>query len=205
MRECGRSMVEMLGVLAIIGVLSVGAIVGYSKAMMKYKLNKQAEQISQLLASIFTTISQNSYSVRPDGTRVAELFNKLKLLPDGMIYMNPTVVKDSMNDRIELYVRAGENNLFFIVNYYNKHSSTIDSCVNIFEILKEYSYGNSTLDQVFLLSTANDYYFRKLCKNVNPCLSNMNTTDFYIACEKSYQAFADGKSGHFQQWAVFKI
>ncbi len=38
----GRSMVEMLGVLAIIGVLSVGAIAGYSKAMMKYKLNKQA-------------------------------------------------------------------------------------------------------------------------------------------------------------------
>ena len=30
----GRSMVEMLGVLAIIGVLSVGAIAGYSKAMM---------------------------------------------------------------------------------------------------------------------------------------------------------------------------
>ena len=29
----GRSMVEMLGVLAIIGVLSVGAIAGYSKAM----------------------------------------------------------------------------------------------------------------------------------------------------------------------------
>ena len=43
--EIGRSMVEMLGVLAIIGVLSVGAIDGYSKAMMKYKLNKQTEQI----------------------------------------------------------------------------------------------------------------------------------------------------------------
>ena len=33
--SAGRSMVEMLGVLAIIGVLSVGAIAGYSKAMMK--------------------------------------------------------------------------------------------------------------------------------------------------------------------------
>ena len=40
----GRSMVEMLGVLAIIGVLSVGAMSGYSKAMMKYKLNKQIGQ-----------------------------------------------------------------------------------------------------------------------------------------------------------------
>ena len=35
-RMCaGRSMVEMLGVLAIIGVLSVGAVAGYSKAMIK--------------------------------------------------------------------------------------------------------------------------------------------------------------------------
>ena len=49
MGEKGRSMVEMLGVLAIIGVLSVGAISGYSKAMMKYKLNKQAEQLSTLI------------------------------------------------------------------------------------------------------------------------------------------------------------
>ena len=35
--QCGRSMVEMLGVLAIIGVLSVGAIAGYSSAMTKIK------------------------------------------------------------------------------------------------------------------------------------------------------------------------
>ncbi len=36
----GRSMIEMLGVLAIIGVLSVGGVAGYSKAMMKWKINK---------------------------------------------------------------------------------------------------------------------------------------------------------------------
>ena len=45
----GRSMVEMLGVLAIIGVLSVGAIAGYSKAMSKYKLNKHMESFNILL------------------------------------------------------------------------------------------------------------------------------------------------------------
>ena len=31
----GRSMIEMLGVLSIVGVLSVGGIAGYSKAMEK--------------------------------------------------------------------------------------------------------------------------------------------------------------------------
>ena len=52
--QYGRSMVEMLGVLAIIGVLSVGGISGYSRAMAKYKLTKTQDQISMLLINIRT-------------------------------------------------------------------------------------------------------------------------------------------------------
>ena len=48
----GRSMIEMLGVLAIIGVLSVGGIAGYSKAMMKFKINKTIDQISQIAQNV---------------------------------------------------------------------------------------------------------------------------------------------------------
>ena len=90
MRENGRSMVEMLGVLAIIGVLSVGAISGYSKAMMKYKLNRQAESFNILL--------NNAIQIKPDLDRAfsgeqldSELFNKLNLIPDGMTYKNNTI------------------------------------------------------------------------------------------------------------------
>ena len=45
--ESGRSMVEMLGVLAIIGVLSVGGIAGYTMAMNKYKANEIAATAAQ--------------------------------------------------------------------------------------------------------------------------------------------------------------
>ena len=38
--ESGRSMVEMLGVLAIIGVLSIGGIAGYTMAMNHYRANE---------------------------------------------------------------------------------------------------------------------------------------------------------------------
>ena len=55
--QSGRSMVEMLGVLAIIGVLSVGGIAGYSKAMQKHKINKALEQISLIIAQVNTTFS----------------------------------------------------------------------------------------------------------------------------------------------------
>ena len=51
----GRSMIEMLGVLAIVGVLSVGGIAGYSKAMEKFKINKTVDQMSQIITNIRTS------------------------------------------------------------------------------------------------------------------------------------------------------
>ena len=61
--EFGRSMVEMLGVLAIIGVLSVGGIAGYSKAMLKYKINNSLDTLSQLIASIVEFRTSNSVRI----------------------------------------------------------------------------------------------------------------------------------------------
>jgi len=45
--ENGRSMVEMLGVLAIIGVLSIGGIAGYTLAMNKYRANEIVNAVVQ--------------------------------------------------------------------------------------------------------------------------------------------------------------
>jgi hypothetical protein len=45
--ESGRSMVEMLGVLAIIGVLSVGGIAGYSLSMRRHRANGVVDLVSK--------------------------------------------------------------------------------------------------------------------------------------------------------------
>ena len=55
--QCGRSMVEMLGVLAIIGVLSVGGIAGYSLAMSKYKIAKALDQVQTIVTNMRTFYS----------------------------------------------------------------------------------------------------------------------------------------------------
>ena len=49
--QLGRSMVEMLGVLAIIGILSVTGIKGFSMAMNKLRANSIAELIA--VASVY--------------------------------------------------------------------------------------------------------------------------------------------------------
>ena len=81
----GRSMVEMLGVLAIIGVLSVGAIAGYSKAMMKYKLNQYSEAVNLLINNVLQIKGQLQHKANTV-TNFRTILYKLKLLPDGIIY-----------------------------------------------------------------------------------------------------------------------
>ena len=54
--ETGRSMVEMLGVLAIVGVLSVGGVYGYGVAMKKHKANELLHQASMLATTISAQI-----------------------------------------------------------------------------------------------------------------------------------------------------
>ena len=50
-------MIEMLGVLAIIGVLSVGGIAGYSMAMAKFKTTKSVDQIQTITTNVRTLLS----------------------------------------------------------------------------------------------------------------------------------------------------
>ena len=52
----GRSMVEMLGILAIIGVLSAGGVYGYGVAMKKHKANELLHQASMLATTISAQI-----------------------------------------------------------------------------------------------------------------------------------------------------
>ncbi|MDY4885962.1 MAG: type II secretion system protein [Alphaproteobacteria bacterium] len=84
--ENGRSMVEMLGVLAIIGVLSVGAIAGYSKAMMKHKLNQHAVAVNMLINNVLSIKDKLQHTEYL--TYYGTLLYKLNLLPDGIKYIN---------------------------------------------------------------------------------------------------------------------
>ncbi len=64
-QESGRSMVEMLGVLAIIGVLSIGGIAGYTMAMNRYRAN-EVLNIAAQLAVLSQTANQGRGGVDMD-------------------------------------------------------------------------------------------------------------------------------------------
>ena len=76
-KQSGRSMIEMLGVLAIIGVLSVGGIAGYTKAMMRSKVNSTVETMLTIAANVRTlTLRTKNYD------NLAKVAIKMKAIPD---------------------------------------------------------------------------------------------------------------------------
>ena len=131
----GRSMVEMLGVLAIIGVLSVGAIAGYSKAMFKYKLNKQTEQYNQLINAI---TSLKAESKLEQNTNLLSVLIKLNLVPKEMIKSH-NYIRDTFGNIITIYYNDN-NTVTFNTNMdlHDSNQEAQDICRNIILTAKEY-------------------------------------------------------------------
>ena len=194
----GRSMVEMLGVLAIIGVLSVGAIAGYSKAMMKYKLNKHAEQLN----TVINAVARNVHSfdnIKQSGTFLTETFIKMGEIPQEMVKTSSnTFIYDIFGQAWWIFIGDDGNN-FFLSTYSSRGASSLTSksadnleiCRNMLVVAKENS---SNLWQA-LSSTHNNansaivrLFGDNYCTADVKCLKNINMNDIYELCTKHYGA-----------------
>ena len=76
--ESGRSIIEMIGVLAIIGILTVGGIAGFSRAMTRNKINKTIDQVQTLTTNMRSLFASQRKTLELSG---AEAY-KLGLLTD---------------------------------------------------------------------------------------------------------------------------
>ena len=115
--QSGRSMIEMLGVLAIVGVLSVGGIAGYSKAMTKFKINKTIDQVSHIVANTRTLFAQqNNYQGLYSGYSADEVIKSI--IPDSV---NPNNMLNPFNGVIGIYSvnnwQADKSEKAFTVEY----------------------------------------------------------------------------------------
>ena len=184
--QSGRSMVEMLGVLAIIGVLSVGAIASYSKAMTKYKLNKQAEQISWLLNAMYRykdLLGQN----QPWESFVPYL-KKLGEIPQEMIKDNSIYLYDSFGMEYSIFT----NGCSPMCDYTNLRIDmsddykNFDICNNILETSKAFA---EQLNIITIYESESDTNLGWIAGNVrcgnennNKCLKNLTKNNIYDIC-----------------------
>ena len=103
-QEQGRSMVEMLGVLAVVGVLSVGGIAGYTYAMDKHKSNELLNEASkravvvaaQIAAGREPSLREFEDNTTAGGTISTEPATDI----DGAVGIKVTGVKDSVCENL---------------------------------------------------------------------------------------------------------
>ena len=194
---CGRSMVEMLGVLAIIGVLSVGAIAGYSKAMFKYKLNKQAEQMNTVINAVARYA--HSFSTEYRGAAITSFFIKLGEIPEEMIIrdqagnINDVYIRDVFGNRWNIYYLYNEKNASDSINLKfnnselsSSSSQSLEMCRNLIVTIKENS------DSITYISTLSGYQTSdeklntirgdNICTGSEICLKNLTLEQIYDFC-----------------------
>ncbi len=81
--QSGRSMVEMLGVLAIIGVLSVGGIAGYSLSMRRHRANQVVDIVSKYYLVAYSQCQQKLMNREVDALSECNIYETIP--PHGKI------------------------------------------------------------------------------------------------------------------------
>ena len=196
----GRSMVEMLGVLAIVGVLSVGAIAGYSKAMMKYKLNKHAEQMNTLINAVARNVHSFD-NIEQGGTVITPYLFKMGEIPTEMVKSaGGEFIYDIFGQRWLIFVGSDGSNLF-LTSWLEDGSSFLSSksadslavCHNILTVAKENS---DSIWAITATSSGSDsslegndtvghrIYGDKYCSINEKCLKNLTLDDVYSICSE---------------------
>ena len=185
----GRSMVEMLGVLAIIGVLSVGAIAGYSKAMNKYKINKTIETANQLLATVFTKFATDKSAFTTDAygnAYLVPIMIKAGWVPDGLTPQNTDNIflNDSFKNQVWVFTNPDRR----IGIGWNFKKSQKELCYNLLSLSKGW---NDSLSQVIINQSRTDdapvkeygtFYGNSSCQTGRKCLTDITLTEMDAVC-----------------------
>ncbi len=161
----GRSMVEMLGVLAIIGVLSVGAISGYGKAMFKYRLNKQTEQLNQVIGAMVRyksslMLNPASADAPVSDYQVVPLLKKLGEIPKEMYTGNDRFIKDAFGTEYYIYHRNTDTGITLCTYNLERNESGFQLCKNLYLIAKEWHH---ELDMIAVSAYKGDTFSSKGC------------------------------------------
>ena len=186
----GRSMVEMLGVLAIIGVLSVGAIAGYSKAMMKYKMNQAADGYNHLIATVIEKIAQDSSVFEGDSAGTlwyTSIFAKAGWLPD---YFKPRKDTATNPDAANFVQDKFGNDVWIFKNTQKELGIGVrtnrqkELCITLFNLAKEWKDDLARCDSENNNGSAiyGQFFGDKSCSDNVKCLANVTVNDIDTAC-----------------------
>ena len=189
--QFGRSMIEMLGVLAIVGVLSVGGIAGYSKAMEQFKINKMISGYSFLIQELLE-YKDNLIKNNPnDGVIfLRDFILAANLIPESfVIAQNSYGLLDSMGNNITPYLNNDSKYLVIDIHMKTTGNGTIDlaynSCVALFKDIAKPLYHDFVSLRVSLDQENLQYRGSTTCKQAENyrCLVDMTLAEINRVCK----------------------
>lgn len=130
--QLGRTMMEMLGVLVIVGVLSIVGISGYQKAVTKMR----ADELMNLAMKVYhEAVARNVMNPITPGTNAGDA-SKLYLRPYGSTSANlgwerPSWTDASFNIMARPMTKNGHPEAHYIVFYYMKGDAGKEVCAEL--------------------------------------------------------------------------
>lgn len=157
--QFGRSMIEMLGVLAITGVLLIGGISGYSKAMSVYKLNKWIYQIREMIANArILYINQKAFGEKV-GDNMLDAFISGGIILRGMLNENK---KDMFGNYLSIEISNKKSVVDALrVSYrwfMSANKNAVECCAKLYELANYY-------DSLWLVAIENDFSYTNCGKS----------------------------------------
>ncbi len=190
----GRSMIEMLGVLAIIGVLSVEGIAGYSKAMEQFRINKAIAEYSFLIQGLLEhldAIKRMTDKNYGGQNGLVDFVQAAHLVPETWIKNRDDVnfqMKDTYGNIVQIFSRRQR----LVIDLYlggftkvgeNKAASLSFSpkfCASIMQnVVQPLS---SVLNYTYITYNYKTFYGNETCSANRKCIRNLTLSEINSIC-----------------------
>lgn len=177
--QIGRSMIEMLGVLAIAGILSVGGIAGYTKAMYKYKLNQVLEQYNFTFSLIFENMDKWKRAKTDYFYDLSSLWKQMNILPEEMIkYPTGSRLHDKFNN--SFYVRRLSTYIEMDI-FIEKGTNVKSFCTSFYQNLLHQQH-NELRVILLIIDNKQMHPFYTACRYEQQCVADMTMADISKIC-----------------------
>ncbi|MBR2299519.1 MAG: hypothetical protein IJ870_02975 [Alphaproteobacteria bacterium] len=180
----GRSMVEMLGVLAVIGVLSAGALAGFNNAMKRHKTNQLISDLETMAEGL--SEYKDEFGKQGNGNEgfvLSQYVQQFNLLPQNW-KTGGDYLFDFFNNRILFFARYSRISIDY---YFNGKKEFCSDLIM--------GFGKPNSDALYLLrvwrqadkngenqGNSEVYYGDKVCNDSKICIKDMTATDAAEMC-----------------------
>ena len=188
----GRSMIEMLGVLAIIGVLSVGGIAGYSKAMEKFKITKAIENHKNIIMSLLE-YTNNLNQTSNTNINLNNVIYALNLTPENWSVnfagQNDAYLHDEIGNGVASDYYAEKHTIFYSIALNTENEISVNDinyyfCVDyITNVIKPLSDVISQFSLYRYTVSNNEYYGKNTCNQNRNCINQMTINEISNKCK----------------------